>query len=163
MAGGGEGQPAEDKMRLITSNIEITVEVDEVEVKGRLVGLSEQAKIREQNFVIVKRKIVDDKGVDSVEERMILDTAAFGKQLFCATITGLGDNAVDMDGNPLMCDDQTKGDIYEYNGDFAEKVMKKITAEIKQMRSGELKNLKPGASGTSNQAGQAAKSAKKKN
>ena len=154
------GKPAREiKMRLITRQIEVEVEVDGVVVKGRMIGVSEQAKIRDKNYICVERKTKALDGTQSTEEKMVLDVATFGRELFCACVTGLGKNAVDMDGKPLKCNEQTKSDIYEFNNEFANEVVKKITKKITEMREGEIKNLKPGVSGTSNQAEPVAKSA----
>jgi hypothetical protein len=134
-------------MRLITRAIEVEVEVEGVKVKGRILGTSEQDAIRQKNY-----KLVDD--------RMTLDAAGFGKDLFCKMITGLSDNAVDMDGKKLPFNEKTLTDIYEFNNDFAQKVAGKITKAINEMREGELKNSKPGVSGTLPQAAPVAKIAK---
>jgi len=126
-------------MRLLTRAVEVEVEVDGIKVKGRLLGTSEQDEIRRKNY-----KLVDD--------RMTLDAAGFGRDLFCAMITYISENAVDMEGKPLKCDDATKTDIYEFNNDFAQAVAVKIAKAINDLRDGDIKNSKPGANGILHQA-----------
>lgn len=149
-------------MALITEQLIVEVEVEGVTVKGKLLSTSEKDALRVKNYKLVEYTVVDENGEERKDERVVVGPG-YARDLFANSIIDIsGKNAVDKAGDPIKCDEATLCEIYEYNTDFAQKAGVKISAAINKIRGNDLKNLKPGLNGTSDQGKPVAKSAKKK-
>lgn len=123
--------PTGEIMRLITRQIEVEVDVNGIQIKGKNLSAAEISAIRDKNYKTIGRGDV---------EKTVLDADSYGKDLFVEVVTWWPDSVVDMEGKPLKCNAKNKALVYEWNQGFAQVAMQKITDAVVELRKGEEKN-----------------------
>ena len=151
-------------MGLLTRRIEVDVEVDGVTVKGQTLSTVEQTELRQGCYIDVVREQVDALTEKPLEPKVVtvFSPSKYERLLWVKTVVSLSENAVNLEGEQLEVNEKNLGDIFDWNRDFVEAVVKKLNSKFKAIKKGELKNSKLGATGTLPQAEQPASSAEKK-
>lgn len=100
-------------MRLRTSDTAFWIEVDGIELLVSPRPAAEQDDLRKKCTTIQFKRGMRNEETDS---------AAYSRRLFIATVRDWR-NAVDEHGNPLPCDDKTKGVVADHNARWVQDVL----------------------------------------
>lgn len=117
-------------MKLLTKNIEVTVERDGAKIKGRKLTPLDITTIQEQNLKL------EGKG-DGL--RTTTDYVGVSRDTFVAMITHW-ESVYDQDGNELTCTEENKALVWEHNTELCSKIIEDITTAVNNYRTEKAKN-----------------------